>query len=513
MFREIVISAESFETRVAILEDGELTELLVERPAERRIVGDIYKGRVNAVLPGIQAAFLDIGLPKTAFLHASDLTGFMRNFDVDDDEEAGGDRSRGRRGRSGDFRIEDFVQKGQEILVQITKEPISTKGAKVNARLSLPGRYLVLVPGVNSIGISRKIMDREERARLRKVLGELRPAGVGLIARTAVGGRDRQALEGDIKYLQRLWEDIEKKAARAAAPALIHREMALAPGLIRDVFTESIDRVVVDDAEVYKEISQYLNWVAPELSGRVHLYKGRVPIFDEYGIEGEIEKSFERKVWLKRGGYIVIDQSEALVAIDVNTGRYIGKKDQEETILRTNLEAAREIARQLRLRDVGGIIVIDFIDMEQDANKRAVLDALRQALRNDRSRTKTFQVSELGLVEMTRQRERQSLLHYYSEDCPTCGGTGKVYSLETVAMRVERYLRRVAAQSKDRDIQIRVHPDVAVYLFERSGKRLSEIEKQLDLILDIRDDPRLRREEVRIMLQHNGKDVTHDFAG
>jgi len=511
MFREIVISAESFETRVAILEDGELTELLVERPAERRIVGDIYKGKVNAVLPGIQAAFLEIGLPKTAFLHASDLTGFMRNFEVDDDDD-GGERHR-RSGRAGDFRIEDFVQKGQEVLVQITKEPISTKGAKVNARISLPGRYLVLVPGVNSIGISRKIQEREERGRLRKILDSLKPSGVGLIARTAAEGRDPKSLENDINYLHRVWQDVEKKAGRASAPALIHREMALATGLIRDVFTESVDRVVVDDAEVYEEISQYLKWVAPELTSRVHLYKGRVPIFDEYGIEGEIEKSFERKVWLKRGGYIVIDQTEALVAIDVNTGRYTGKKNQEETILRTNLEAAREIARQLRLRDVGGIIVIDFIDMEQEANKRALLDSLRHSLKNDRSRTKTFQVSELGLVEMTRQRERQSLLHYYSEDCPMCGATGKVYSLETVSMRVERYLRRIAAQSKDRDIQIRVHPDVAVYLFERTGKRLVEIEKQLDLTLDIRDDPRLRREDVRIILQRNGKDVSQEFGG
>ncbi len=513
MFREIVINAESFETRVALLEDGALTELLVERPAERRIVGDIYKGKVNAVLPGIQAAFLDIGLPKTAFLHASDLTSFMRDFDADESDEGSSDRGRGRRGRSRDFRIEDFVQKGQEVLVQITKEPISTKGAKVNARMSLPGRYLVFVPGVNSIGISRKIQEREERGRLRKILGELRPSGVGLIARTAAAGRDRKSLENDVTYLRRTWQDIDKRSSQVSAPALVHREMALAEGLIRDVFTESVDRVVVDDAAVHKEIAQYLKWVAPELSNRVHIYKGRVPIFDEYGIEGEIEKSFERKVWLKRGGYIVIDQSEALVAIDVNTGRYTGKRNQEETILRTNLEAAREIGRQLRLRDMGGIIVIDFIDMEIDANKRAVLDALRQSLRNDRSRTKTFQVSELGLVEMTRQRERKSLLHYYSEDCPTCGGTGNVYSLKTVSMRVERYLRRIAAQSRDREIQIRVHPDVAVYLFEHTGKRLAEMEKQLDLTLDIRDDPRVRREEVRIMLQRDGRDVTHEFAG
>ncbi len=525
MFREIVINAEKLETRVAILEDGALTELLVERPQDRRIVGDIYKGRVNAVLPGIQAAFLDIGLPKTAFLHASDMVGFMRDFDMGDDDDEkekekekprqSAPRGRGgrRRSRDSDFRIENFVQKGQELLVQITKEPISTKGPKVNARLSLPGRYLVLVPGVNYVGVSRKIYEREERSRLRSLLKELRPDGVGLIARTAAGGRDRQAIANDISYLARIWETVEKKAARVSAPALVHREMALAGSLIRDVFTDQVDRVVLDDEAVHKEIIDYLEWVSPELVSRVHLYKGRVPIFDEYGIEGEIEKSFERKVWLKRGGYIVIDQSEAMVAIDVNTGRYTGKKDQEETILRTNLEAAREIARQLRLRDVGGIIVIDFIDMEIEANKRAVQDALRNGLRNDRSRTKTFKVSDLGLIEMTRQRERQSLLHYYSEECPCCGGTGNVYSLETVAMRLERFLRRFAATNKEREIQVRVAPEVATFVFERNGKRLTELEKELDLELDLRDDPRLSREEVRIILQHNGKDVTKEIVG
>jgi ribonuclease G len=549
MFREIVINAEPFETRVAILEDGELTELLVERPQDRRIVGDIYKGKVNAVLPGIQAAFLDIGLPKTAFLHASDMVGFMRDFDVDEDdddvdkaagepgagEKASGDRSsgdrggrdrrdgrrggavrgrgRGRRGRDTDFRIESFVQKGQELLVQITKEPISTKGAKVNARLSLPGRYLVLVPGVNYAGVSRKIQDRDERSRLRGLLKELRPDGVGLIARTAAVGRDRTAFKNDIDYLKRMWDQMDRKASRVKAPALVHREMALAGSLIRDVFTENVDRVVLDDERVHKEIVEYLESVSPELVKRVHLYKGRVPIFDEYGIEGEIEKSFDRKVWLKRGGYIIIDQSEALVAIDVNTGRYTGKKDQEETIFRTNMEAAKEVARQLRLRDVGGIIVIDFIDMESESNKRAVLDALREGLRNDRSRTKTFKVSDLGLVEMTRQRERQSLLHYYTEECPHCRGTGTVYSLETVSMRVERTLRRVAALSKERAFQIRVNPEVAEFLFERKSRRLAEVEKALELDLDIRDDPRLKRDELRIVLSKTGKDVTKEFVG
>ena len=507
MFREIVINVDPNETRIAVLEDTKLVELFVERADDRRLVGDIFKGKVNAVLPGIQAAFLEIGLPKTAFLHSSDMLESMLDFEMFDiDEPTGGER------RPEPQSIENYLQKGQEVLVQVIKEPIGTKGPKVSGRLSLPGRYLVLMPGLNHIGVSRKITDREERQRLKQILHELKPNHAGLICRTAAEGRSRKEAEADVKYLVDLWKEIEERAAEMEAPALIHREMEMTTGLIRDLFTEEIDRLVIDNKEAYKQILTYLKAFSPELKGRIKLYKGDGPVFDEYGIEAEIEKSLERKVWLKKGGYLVIDHTEALVSIDINTGRFTGKKSQEETILKTNLEAADEVARQLRLRDMGGIIVIDFIDMEQESSKRQVLDTLRAALRKDRARTKVYGLSELGLVEMTRQRERPSLVHYFSEDCPTCGGSGKILSGNSVAMRVDRFLRRIAAHSKEKNVQLRLHPDAATHHFDVRAERLEELEKELGLKVDVREDPRLRRDDVRIIFPRLQKDVTDEFG-
>ncbi|MFB3909222.1 MAG: ribonuclease E/G [Candidatus Eisenbacteria bacterium] len=510
MFREIVINADPNETRIAVLEDADLVELLNERPGERRLVGDIYKGRVSAVLPGIQAAFLEIGLPKSAFLHMSDMLEAMLDFDVFDiDEEQAHPPPRARE----DGKIEDYLQKGQEILVQIIKEPIGTKGPKVSGRISLPGRFLVLMPGLDHIGVSRKIGDREERHRLRKILAELKPKNAGLICRTVAEGKGEKEFRQDVKYLLDLWTEIEQTAATTAAPALIHREMEMTTGLIRDLFSEDIDRVVIDSEEAYRDILAYLQSFSPDLKNRVKLYKGDGPIFDEYGIENEIAKTLERKVWLKKGGYIVIDHTEAMVAIDVNTGRFTGKKSPEDTILKTNLEAAKEVARQLRLRDLGGIVVIDFIDMELESSKRQVHETLRQALRTDRARTKVYPVSELGLVEMTRQRERPSLLHYYSDDCACCGGVGKVLSLPSLAMKIERYIRRVGAHSKEKLVQFRVHPELATFLYDERAERIAALEKQLGITVDLRDDPRLRRDDIRIVFPRSRKDVTSEFEG
>jgi ribonuclease G len=502
-----VINADPNETRIAVLEDAKLAELFVERADDRRLVGDIYKGRVNAVLPGIQAAFLEIGLPKTAFLHSSDMLESMLDFEMFDIDVPAGSERRPQEVQS----IDHYLQKGQEVLVQVIKEPIGTKGPKVSGRLSLPGRYLVLMPGLNHIGVSRKITDRDERQRLKGILQELRPQHAGLICRTAAEGRSRKEAEADVKYLVDLWKEIEERSAEMEAPALVHREMELTTGLIRDLFTEEIDRLVIDDKEVYKQILTYLKAFSPELKARIKLYKGDGPIFDEYGIEAEIEKSLERKVWLKKGGYIVIDHTEALVSIDVNTGRFTGKKSQEETILKTNLEAAEEVARQLRLRDLGGIIVIDFIDMEQESSKRQVLETFKNAMRRDRARTKVYSISDLGLVEMTRQRERPSLFHYFSEDCPTCGGSGKILSGNSVAMRVDRFLRRIAAHSKEKNIQLRLHPDAATHLFDIRAERLEQLEKELGLKVDVREDPRLRRDDIRIIFPRVQKDVTAEF--
>jgi len=525
MSKEIVINAEQAETRIAILEDGELVELLFERPDRRRIVGDIFKGRVNAVLPGMQAAFVELGLDRTGFLHASDLATarpkLVDGLELEGENGEAGAQSpplaarRGRvrmrmprRGAEAHPKIEDHLRQGQEILVQITKEPISTKGPRVSQQISLPGRYLVYMPQLDHLGVSRKIMDRDERLRLRDLLGELKPNGGGLIVRTVGEGKDLRHFRSDVRFLTKMWDEVQKKAKRERAPALLHREMELTTGLIRDLFTDEVDRVIIDGKKEHKEILSYLRSYAPELRNRVELQEHEVPIFDRFGIEPEIEKTFERKIWLKRGGYIVIEHTEALVTIDVNTGRYTGKTSQEETILRTNLEAAKEIARQLRLRDIGGIIVIDFIDMEIEANKKAVIEELRECLRRDRARTKTFGVSDLGLVEMTRQRVRPSLLHYFSDDCPTCDGVGKVLSLESVGMAVERMLKRASRELKANRLELHVSPEVAVFLTEERGARLAQIERTFGLEVDIVDDPGLRRHERRLKLVDTAEDVT-----
>jgi ribonuclease G len=508
--RSIIINADAYETRIAILEDHELAELLVERADQRRHVGDIYKGRVNAVLPGMQSAFVDLGLPKTGFLHASDLTASLGDLEDISDLEENGDK--GRRRRAPVPKIEDCLKKGQEVLVQITKESIGTKGPRVTQQVSLPGRFCVLMPAVEHVGVSRRIEERTERQRIKAIIADLKPKGVGLIARTAGEGKGDTDFAADVKYLTRLWGKIERKAGTVRAPSLVHRELEMTASLIRDLFTEDVDEVIIDDKESFAEIQTYLKNVSPELRERVQLYKGREPIFDAFNIETQIEKTFERKVWLKKGGYICIDHAEALVAIDVNTGRFTGKKNQEETIFRTNLEAAKEIPRQLRLRDIGGIIVIDFIDMEIEANKRAVIDELRKELRKDRARTKAFAVSDLGLVEMTRQRERSSLLHYYTEDCPSCAGLGKVPSPETMLVKLERAMRRVSAMGEVKRIVLKVAPEVALYFVEQEARRFTELEKRFHLHVDLKDDPALKRGQMRIYTLDK-QDLTDKVVG
>ncbi|HEX7880928.1 MAG TPA: Rne/Rng family ribonuclease, partial [Candidatus Eisenbacteria bacterium] len=352
---------------------------------------------------------------------------------------------------------------------------------------------------------------REERARLRQLLDENRPPEMGLIVRTAGEGKSRQDFRNDVRYLLDLWRKIEERANRAEPPALLHREMSLTTGLIRDILTEDVSEVVIDNPTVLAEVQEYVRSLSPELVDRVKPYQGNLAVFDSYGVEGDIERLLERKVWLKKGGHLIIDQTEALIAIDVNTGRFVGKKNQEETILKTNLEAAREVARQLRLRDVGGIIIIDFIDMEQESNKKQVLDQLRQGLKRDRSRTKTTGISDLGIVEMTRERERQSLLDILSVECAHCGGLGKVLSLNSLGLKVERLLRRIGAAGKERVIELRVSPELADHLFHDQGARIERLEKQFGYRIDIRDDPRLGRDEVRVIYPRTGEDMTEKF--
>lgn len=544
MKREILISSGARETRVAILEDDRLAELMVDRPDRRRMVGDIYLGRVEAVLPGIQAAFVDIGLEKSAFLHASDL------LEPDEDEEPGEpddadqpdlleataasrEEGRPRRGRNGGPganggngegrqrevgrrlpNVADILKKGQTLPVQVTKEPISTKGCRVTAQISLPGRFLVYMPYASRVGVSRKIESRDQRARLREMVTRLLPPDSGgMIVRTVAEGVTEQDFRREIDSLLGQWKKIKRKQFYIRRPpALLHREAGLTRGLIRDLFSDKVDGLWVDSKEVHREVEQYLEQVDPELRSRVHLYEDPVPLFDKFGIEAEIKKLFQPRVDLPSGGSIVIQPTEALVAIDVNSGRYTGRKDPEKTILRTNLDAAREIARQLRLRDLGGIIVCDFIDMESRANRDRVLQELRTHLGRDRARTKALAVSDLGLVEMTRQRIRSSLWASMTTECPACRGTGRVFTPEVVARRVERSLRRAAHEKRERQISVRIHPEVAIYLREEEPKLLTSLARSTGLEIEIRDDPTMNADDFRLSSRPSGRDLTEVYA-
>jgi len=517
--REILISGAPRETRVAILEDDRLVELLVDRPDARRSVGDIYLGRVEAVLPGIQAAFVDIGAEKSAFLHASDLIESddeddEPEDDEDDDEEedeAGAAGGRGGRGRRKVPNVADELKRGQTKLVQVTKEPISTKGPRVTAQISLAGRFLVYMPYASRVGVSRKIESREQRTRLREMVARLVPKDAGgWIIRTVADDLTEEKCRREIDHLHGLWKKITRKASSVRAPALVQRETSLTRGIVRDLFSDKVDSLLVDTKQLYHEIESYLKQVDPDLVQRVKQYDGQASLFDEYDIEDEIRTLFQPRVELPTGGYIIIQPTEALTSIDVNTGRYTGKKDPESTIFKTNVEAAREVARQLRLRDIGGIIVVDFIDMESRGNRDKVLQELRAHLGRDRARTKAHAVSELGLIEMTRQRVRPSLWQSMTTECPTCTGLGRVFRPEVVVRRMERSLRRVG--SKERQLAVRLHPEVALYLVEQEPNFLRQLKKQTGLVLDIRDDPMMRLDEFRMTSQPAGRDVTELYA-
>src|SRR5688572_4862466 len=453
MKREILINANPRETRVAIVEDDQLVELLFDRPEARRMVGDIYLGKVEAVLPGIQAAFVQIGTEKSAFLHASDLVVDEALEDDDDGEEGNGNGNggghNGRESRDKGPPIQDVLKRGQQVLVQVSKEPISTKGPRVTAQISLAGRFLVYMPSASRVGVSRKIGDRAERQRLRQQVQSVLPENSGgVIVRTVGEDVTQETFERELTTLINQWKKIKKKTNFARPPALIHRETSLTRGLIRDLFSTKVDGLTVDSKQVYNEIVEYLKGIAPDLIDRVKLYEGEAPLFDTAEIETEIRDLFKRRCDLPSGGYLIIEPTEALVSVDVNSGRYTGKKDPEKTILKTNVEAAREIARQLRLRDVGGIIVCDFIDMESRENREKVLQELRTHLGRDRARTKAFGVSDLGLIEMTRQRVRQSHLQSMTEACRACNGTGRVFTPEAIIRRMERSGSRIGGEGK-----------------------------------------------------------------
>jgi ribonuclease G len=486
----LVINADGPETRVALVEDGLLAELYIERKSERGIAGNIYKGRVERVLPGMQAAFVNIGAEKSAYLHVSDVRGTpddlkrllsggesspSRAQGGEDEEEEEEDRRRA----GGGARIEDLLKEGQEIVVQVTKEPISTKGARTTRYISLPGRHLVFMPTVDHIGISRRISSDRERRRLRDIVESMRPPGSGFIVRTVAEGVSEKELKSDMEFLIKLWNEVVKRTESGRCPALIYNDLDLLLRTVRDLFTADVEKLIIDSRTEYDRVKKFIGAFMPDFAGHIEIYDGADPIFDGYGIEIEIDRALERKVWLKSGGYLIIDEMEALTAIDVNTGRFVGKSSLEDTITKTNLEACREVAEQLRIRSIGGMIVVDFIDMDRAQNREKVTRAFNDHLRRDRAKAAMTRISELGLIEMTRKRTRESLLHNLTEPCAYCEGKGYTKSRRTVAFELLREVRRQGDLIDDDTVVIDVHPDVAQVLATTAHAHLEDLEKRL----------------------------------
>ena len=512
MSKRIVVNAGPIETRVAVQEGNLLTDLYLERHRHRSIVGSVYKGTVTNVLPGMQAAFVSIGLAKDAFLYAGDYTASrgvqaallipptIEDEDPDTDTDVEVDEAEPPR-REAMAPIEQVLSRGQDALVQVSKESLGSKGARVTSFISLPGRYLVYMPQTQHVGVSRRIRDDRERDRLRAALRSLSLPPGGFILRTNAEGKGESEFAADVEFLSRLWAQIQTRYEQATPPAALHEEADLTFRVVRDLFSPEVDEFVVDGAEVHAKCLEYVRALVPALEDRVKRYTERAPIFDHYGIE----KALRRRVWLKSGGYIVIDHTEALVSIDVNTGKYVGKRDFEQTVLKINMEAVTEVVRQIRLRDLGGIIIIDFIDMEVPEHREQVYKALKRALAEDKARTNVLQISELGLVEMTRKRVRQDLRALLSVTCPTCRGSGVTKSNETLAAEVYRMIHaKTAAESepRHREIVARVHPDLATYFEEEGREDLARLEAALDVKVIVQPvDKQPHREDYDIRLR------------
>jgi len=480
------------------MDNARLTEIFIERAREKGIVGSIYKGRVSRVLPGMQAAFVDVGLPKAAFLHASDF--FPATAEAKlvegqfEDEEfvvspVAGHSAPGKElERTVELPpIEERLKKGQEILVQISKEPIGNKGARLTGNISIAGRYLVYLPLSQHIGISRRITDEAERERLRAAVESVGTGGGGIIIRTACEGVTKREIQADMRLLRRLWEQITRRRNTLSTPSPLHADLDVILRTVRDLFTAEVSRILVDNRRDYQRILDFVETAMPRLRSRIELYDSPEPIFERYGIESQIAKALDRKVWLRSGGYIIIDHTEALTAIDVNTGRYVGEANQEDTILKTNLEAARVIVEQLCLRNIGGLIIIDFIDMEDPENRRTLLTEFERAFESDRARNTILGISELGLVEMTRKRTRESLAQRLCETCPTCGGQGRIKALQATAYEVLRRIRREAAMNAPlHAVEVELHPNVAAFLEREEPAALREIEHEIGIEIRLR---------------------------
>jgi ribonuclease G len=461
--QEILINVTPREVRAALVENGMLQEIVIERASRRGLISNIYNGRVSRVLPGMQAAFIDVGLERTAFLHASDI--------VNESAAALG-------ARNGEPNIRDLVTEGGQLLVQVLKDPLGTKGARLTTHITIPSRYLVMLPKGSGIGISARIEDEAERERLRSLMDSIitTPTKAGYIVRTAAEGASLEALRADMLFLQKLWEAIEEAAAKAGPGELVHEDLALPLRVLRDLLGPEVERVRVDSPEEFQRMKEFADRFMPHLAPKIELYSEDRPLFDLYGIEDEIDRALNRKVALKSGGYVIFDQTEAMTTIDVNTGAYVGHRNLEETIFRTNLEAAVVIARQLRLRNLGGIIIIDFIDMIEEEHRHQVLQALTARLQNDHAKTQIMSVSPLGLVEMTRKRNRESLEHVLCQACPSCEGRGFVKSPETVCYEIFREILRQHRQFDFQELLVLARPDVIERLLDEESASVAELE-------------------------------------
>jgi ribonuclease G len=507
MTKEMIISSNGHETMVAILEDDLVAEVFIERERQRGVVGNVYKGRVSKVLPGMQSSFIDVGLERDGFLYVAEVIDTIVEFEKlagdEDDNKGNGNRERERERQKA--KIEDLLREGQEILVQVVKEPLGTKGARLTSHVTMPGRFLVFMPTVDHIGVSRKIELREERARLRGIVREFRESHGftgGVIIRTAASGRPKEDIVSDLEAFHAIWTDIRHRMESSRAPAVVFREQSLVGKLLRDLLTDEYQAIRIDNEVEYHRVLDLVQVMLPTLVPRVKLYAKPFPIFEEYGVQAEIDKALKSKVWLKSGGSIVINQTEALVAIDVNTGRYVGKKSSgrlEDTIVKTNLEAVKEIVRQVRLRDLGGIIVLDLIDMEDRKNRQKVLQAVEQELKKDRSPSKALQVSDFGLVIITRKRVKQSLERVLTEPCPYCSGTGVIKSNATICYEILSEIRKIAPDLNGHRLLIRVNPDIARALKGEENAVLKDLRQTLGREITVKPDLQLHHEQFDVM--------------
>jgi ribonuclease G len=548
MKKDIIINSTANEHRIAILEDGKTAELFVETPGKDRNVGDIYLGRIAKVMPGIRAAFVDVGMGQDAFLHFSDVGSieeFNSLFEEDEDEKeeestevvaqpaevVGQARESGttfphkveqtkredshpehqkRRYPQQNFQQVN-LQKGQEILVQITKEPVGKKGVRIRSAISLPGRFLVLIPFDGKVGVSKKLANFKEKRRLRKTVRTMLPKGFGAIIRTVADGKTDEMLRQDLNDLIKTWQSIEKAVKSETAPALIYKDMNTTSSVIRDLFQDTVEHVVVDEKKLFKEIRAYVQWVSPDMLNRVEYYREKEPIFDKYGIEKDIQVLLSKKVWLKSGGYLFIEKTEAMTVIDVNSGRYAAKKEQEQNSLRTNLEAAREVCRQIRLRDIGGLIIIDFIDLEDEKNRKKIYDEMKKEMRRDRAKVTILPMTEFGLMQITRQRIRQSVQLSFSESCPMCAGTGLVQSKTSTMNQIERWIKRFKTEKREYRLELRVNPVISEFLSNGTISRLTKLQFKFFVKVKLISDPSLAADEFKFFSVKQQKDLTEQY--